>query len=88
MTEYSVDVRIYGTLYIEAASEEEAKRKATQRNGDSLHFHGDYDLGDGVTLSSAMTLHGLDEGDEPTPTESEDDSEEELAGINSVADRI
>lgn len=64
MKEYSIDVKIYGTLYIKAANEDEALARAMETDGESLYFR-DTNLGNGVTLSSAMTIHGPDEGDAP-----------------------
>ncbi len=66
MAEYTIDVRIYGTLYIEADSEAEALEMARATEYEFIHLGRDLRLDDGVKLSSAMTIHGPDEGDTPS----------------------
>jgi hypothetical protein len=89
MNLYSINVRIYATAYIKADSEREARRIARELKGDVLQLrededaelpisdrqYDDPDLPD-VSLSPAMTIHGIDRG-EPIELSEENIDEEE-----------
>jgi hypothetical protein len=76
---FQFDVKIYGTVYVRAATEAEARERARKLKGDLLELEpglaGDVEISGkqfddpelpDVSLSPAMTIDGL-EGDDPAP---------------------